>query len=449
MTGTDDAPPPLFQARGQVASALVVGDAQITVTADALDVTTPTGAASWSYPDVLGLSTADYAVVVRTTTGDVVVSRLGYDAEPFYEHLLRAYDDKVREALFVSGEPLARARGHYAYDEGGQAVTGAAPVEVHDDAVLVLPPDLGARRVPLCFVEGVEAFDYQLVLTLTTGERYTLSRLGYETEPVERAVQEARQRMHATAVANVRELDGSLRPDQATALAGLLLAGVAAPLGRLAQVAPSFVQALEDRLADTRAAETYPVFRELCDPERICVGFTKVDPRAAAPDDPAAAGPSDGDDLAESLTGGLVQTALAALPGAPGADAGPGPDGDSPADQPADADPFRLWLIAPARAGGVTAVELAGRGQDAAATFVYRHDGPGAAFANRLNRALEAVAFAREPIRLDDDALADPRYARYRMAVQRNTALQTVRQCLVARVVHTSGWRGTIDTYFT
>lgn len=439
MTGTDGATAPtLFSAQGQVASARVAGDARITVTADTLDVTTPTGAASWPYPDVLGLSVADYTVVVRTTTGDVVVSRLGYDSEPFYQHLLRAYDDRVRQALFVSGAPLVRAHGHYAYDDG-HSVAGTAPVEVHDDAVLVLPPDLGARRVPLCFVDAVEAFDFQLVLTLTTGERYTLSRLGYETDPVEQAVQTARQQQHATAVANVRELDPALSPDQATALARLLLAGVAAPFGRLAQVAPSFVQALEARLATTRAAETYQAFREMCDPEQICVGFTKTDPRTAVVSNgPDGAGlVSTGDGVPADLTGD--DAGLSVESPEPGPE--DGPQGDGPAD------PYRLWLIAPVRAGGATAVEFAGRGQDAAATFVYRHDGPGAAFAAQLNRALEAVAFAREPIRLDDDALTDPRYARYRMAVQRNTALQLVRRCLVARVVHRPGWRDTITTY--
>ncbi|MCL2423464.1 MAG: hypothetical protein FWD11_06150 [Micrococcales bacterium] len=442
--------PPQFAARGQVASNLVVGDAQITVTADALEVTTSTGAATWPYPDVLGMALANYAVSVRTTSGDVVVSRLGHDTEPFYQHLLTAYDDKVRRALFVTSAPVVRAKGHYSYDEAGQVITGTAPIEVHDDAVLVLPPDLNARRIPLCLVESVESHDYQLAITLTTGERYIFARLGYETEPVERAIAEGRQRMHGAAVANVRELDATLRPDQATALARLLLAGLAAPVGRLAQIAPSFVTALETRLATTRAAETYQTFRDLCDPDQICIGFTKVDPRAtsdAPSDDPAdpADDPASSPDPAAVLAGlgGLSGLASAAGLSDVGGLASDGSDDTK------DADPYRLWLIAPSRSDGMTAVEFAGRGTDAAATFVYRHDGPGAQFATTLNRALEAVAFAREPIRLDEAELADPRYAKYRMAVQRNTSLQTVRQCLVARVVHRTTWHDTITGYFT
>lgn len=417
--------PQTFTARGEVASALVVGPAEVTVTADALEMTTATGAASWTYPEVLGMSMADYAVVVRTASGEVVVSRLGYDTEPFYQHLLAAYNDRVRESLFVTGAPVVRAHGGYAYDEAGQHVAGTAPIEVHDDALLVLPPGLGARRVPLCFVDSVESFDYQLCVTLTTGERYTVSRLGYETEPVERAIAAGQARLHAQAVTNVRELDPSLAPDEASAVARLLLAGLAAPVGALRAIAPRFVAALEAQLATTRAAETYPVFRELCDPDEICVGFTKVDPRAAG-DEPG----SEADPAAE-----------------PGADAAAADDDAT--DEASDETPevFRLWLIAPARAGGTTAVEFAGRGHDAAATFVYRHDGPGAGFATGLNRALEAVGFAREPLRLDDAALAAPRYSKYRMAVQRNPALQMVRQCLVARVVHRGTWRQSIDTY--
>jgi len=46
--------------------------------------------------------------------------------------------------------------------------------------------------------------------------------------------------------------------------------------------------------------------------------------------------------------------------------------------------------------------------------------------------------FRREPIYLSDEKLIEPQYTRYRFAIQKLSALQTLRRLFIGRVIHSS-----------
>ncbi len=105
---------------------------------------------------IVKLSFADYVVAVTMVDGDYTFSRMGAWAQPFYDALCDAYNKAVLRSLFVSGKPILTAKGDYRYTENGATVSGAAPAYVYDNCVITLPPDCSARRVPLCFVNGMD-----------------------------------------------------------------------------------------------------------------------------------------------------------------------------------------------------------------------------------------------------------------------------------------------------
>jgi hypothetical protein len=59
-------------------------------------------------------------------------------------------------------------------------------------------------------------------------------------------------------------------------------------------------------------------------------------------------------------------------------------------------------------------------------------------FIKGINRCMLATNFRREPIYLSDEKLADPRYTRYRFAIQKLPALQTLSRLFIGRVIHSS-----------
>ncbi|MDR0875397.1 MAG: hypothetical protein LBN12_04225 [Clostridiales Family XIII bacterium] len=446
MGGGDPAQEPAFEYTAQASSPLVSGEVKLVIGENALTFTALFGAAEIPFAEVNALTLADYVVTVRADSGDHVFSRMGNWCQPFYDAIVYAYNKAVLRALFVSDDPVLTAKGNYRYSEtdavgNNIAVSGAAPVQVYESSVVCLPPDLGARRVPLCFVSGLDQGDYELTLRLGSGESYTFAKLGYDTAPFEAAVEKQIRALREKSLTAVKELDPALTVAQASQLAGFVPEGAAAPIGQLAGIAPSFAAALEAKIAETRAAESYAVFRDLGDPAQIYVGFRKND--ATEGTDGAGGGllSALGGALGGEGVGGGLGEALGGLLGGGGSAA----DGEEAELPPPD--PYLLWLIAPSPDGLYAAVEFA---EANSATFVYRTGGDFHAFARQLNRALEAIDFKREVIRLTDEELRKPENTDYYMAAKRTAALQFVRAHFAGRVIHSNpnAWKQSLQEYF-
>lgn len=359
----------------QASSPLVNGDVKLMIDQDGLTVSGLFDVIDLPFADVTKLSLDGYVVTLETDAGVFALSRLGNWCQPFYDALCDAYNQAVLRALFVGGVPVLAGRGDYRFGEAGAALSGVAPVQVYEDCVVTLPPSLDARRVPLCFVTGLQQGDFQVTLGLDDGETYTYAKLGYDTEPFVQAISAGIRALRDKSLAMATEVDPSLTPAQGSQIAQLLPAGVAAPMGRLMAAAPSFGAALEARIAAGPAAQSYPVLAQMTDAASVWVGIKPGD----------------------------------------------------------TTDDYLLWLIAPSSDKQFAVVEFA---QDDAATFVYRTGGDFDGFAGRLNRALEAIAFHREAIWMTDDDLALAKNAAYRMAVRRTAALQFVRANYVGRAIH-------------
>jgi hypothetical protein len=179
-------------------------------------------------------------------------------------------------------------------------------------------------------------------------------------------------------------------------------------MGTLAAIAPAFVKAVEEKLAAGRAAMSYKAFGEMSNAARIHVGLRRKTPEELAAE-------------VEALEA-AAQAAAEANPEAPAAEIEP-------------PDPFLLWLIAPSPDGQFAAVEFA---EENSATYIYRTGGDFEAFARQLNRALEAIGFRREVIRMSDSDLRKPENADAYMAARRTAALRFVRSCFAGRAIHAS-----------
>lgn len=343
----------------QAASTFISGEVKIKIDEHGLSAAALFDTAVIPFAEVNGLIMENNAVTVKAEGGDYVFSRMGNWCGPFYDALYGAYNKAVLRAFFIKGAPLLSAYGAF------------HPVHVYENCVVSLPPDLSARRAPLCFAAGMEKGDYKLTLRTDDGESYTYAKLGYDAEPFADAVEKQIRALREQTIGAVKEVDPTLSAAQASQIAKLMPMGVAAAMGEIAEIAPSFLAALEGKLADTHAAWSYPIFKELCDPARIHIGFN----------------------------------------------------------------PSFLWLTAPSPDGNFAAVEFS---EEDMATFIYRTGGDFTGFTKQLNRALEAIDFRREVIRLTDGELKKPENADYYMAAKRTASLKFIRSNFAGRVIHSN-----------
>ena len=384
---------PVLKYTAQLVSPLVNGEANLEIQPNKLIVSSVFDAIEIPFAEIISLSLDNYVVTIKADSGDYVLSKMGNWCQPFYDTLYGEFKKAVLRALFVKVSPAVVANCNYEYDERGLRGSRTAAAHVYANSVVALPPNLMARRVPLCFVNGMEKGNFELTLKIDADETYKFGKLGYEYEPFVAAVEKSIRDLREKTFANVMDIDHSLSTVQASQMAKMMPQGAAASCAQIAAIAPSFVAALEEKIARTRAAEPYKVFKTMCDPSAIYVGFRKKE----AFDEGASAGTEN--------------------------------------EKEKDGDPYVLWMIVPSPDGQTATVEFAIEGT---ATFVYRTGGDFNAFAKQLNRALEAINFRREAIWIADAELKKPEYADYYMAAKRTAALQLVRSKFVGRVMHTT-----------
>ena len=445
---------PGIEYTAQAFSPLINGDVRLSIDGGGLTVAALFDVVTITYAEINAIETSNLSVTVRADSGEYIFSHLGSWSELFYDELCDAYNKAVLRSLFISGRPIVFAKGDCSFDENGATAGSAAPVHVYENNVTALPPNLAARRVPLCFLTGLEIGNYELTLKLDTGESYTYARLGYETQPFVDAIDTQIRKMRENTIAAVREIDPSLTTAQASQLVRLVPRGAAAPIGVLAEIAPSFTAALERKITATRANETYLAFREICDPSLIWIGFKKDEtPGGEANGDAGVGAGSAFPGMPGGILPGGANTGFpgilidddSELPGMPGGLADGMSDADGVENEgSAGPDPYLLWMIAPSPDGRFAAVEFAMKDS---ATFVYNTGGDFATFARKLNHALEAINFRREVIQLSDAELRKPEYAAYYMAAKRTKALQFVRANFKGRVIHSriSAWKRKLE----
>jgi len=378
----------------QASSAGINGEVKLSLEANSLIVSALFDTEEIPFVSINELILENYAVTVKTDNGEYFFSRMGSWVQPFYDVFKDMYNKAVLRAFFVSDNLIIKAAGCYEYSEEGFSASGKAAFQVYENCAVILPPDSNARRIPLCFTVGMDSGDFRLNLRLNNGDSYTFAKLGHETEVFIQRIETQIRALREKALAALKEFDLSLTPIQASKLAKLLPEGAAAPIGKIAEIAPNFITAFEKRILGTRIGESYKAFKELCEPSKIWVGFKK-----------------------NYLS-------------------------DDSDDTSCDIPPFSFWMIAPSSDGEYAVVEFS---QTDTATFIYRTDGDFDGCAMRLNRALEAISFRREVIRLTDEELLKSENADYCMASKRTASLKYVRANFAGRIIHNSSWKHKLE----
>lgn len=333
--------------------------------------------------------------IVTDNTGEIILSQMGREMDSLYEHMWNSYNDRTLKAFFVTGSPLLETEGEYSYSDTGASARGTAKIKLYENCLCILPPNAGARRIPLCFMREPVMEDFSILMTLDTDEEYRVMRLGSYTRRLFELLVECMRAILKNSAAAARELDSSLTPAQISDIARLTPEGAAASVHKLGSISRSYVEALEARVAESRAAAAYSYFKEICSSQELYSGMKS------------------GLSWSEEGKGQAV------------------------------------WVAAVKDYGdeGAAAVELALGQEDSAATYLYRFRGNGASFFKRLNHAMEAVSFHREVVSMPDGELGRAENALYAMAVKRTGALRFLRSCFAGRAIHRTedSWRRSVS----
>ncbi len=395
-------PQPLAEFEGYAECSLFAEEVKITLYPDEMLVAALFDQLPIPYGRISAFAFENYRLTLHTSDGPVVFTRMGQEAEWLYDKLTMAYNGAVLRALLVEGESQFEATGRFTLEERNGRKEEQGVIRLYPDCLCLLPPNENARRIPLCFVTGMEKGDFSRTLRLSTGESYTLSHMGRELENLDRLITANIRALREQTLAFHKTLAPDLSPMQAAAAGKLMPLGAAAPMASILSTAPPLEKALKQKIRESRLAGTYPLLERLSGGNGITIGAKPTPEKETEEELPEA-------EAAEETT----------------------------PEEPAEPAPI-LWVVAAVKEQGIAAVELALADDEAAATYLYRIEGDGAAFTLQLHRGLEAAGFQRELILLPEEKLALPEHMAASMLIKRTPALQLMRESFAGRAIHSS-----------
>ncbi len=394
--------------RGSTVSRSLSGEVHLVIEDGGLLAETTFESSYLAYDRIRSIAHLDYEIVIRTEEDETVINHLGSAGEWFFKELCESFNQKVQTVLQAKGPVLFEAKGpRYEY-EGRQ---GNACFRVFEDAVMLLPPNMDARRLPLVFLSRLESKDFTLTLHLSTGEQYSFSKLGENLEPFERIISDAFRKMRSHHGDLIAGLDHSLGRGEVIEAAKIIPEGVAVFLSDVQSRFPSLAKVLDQMLLASPIAEYYAALKEVGDEGKLAIGYKEFRGALEA---------KTGEDLPEE--GGVVAEEEKPLP---------------EEESEPDALPWALWAVIPSKDHKKAIVEFAFP-KEKAATYLFNTEGSYESFLMTLNRAFEASGFQREMLFLTDEQLGQAAHVNGRMLLERTPSLQALRRLFSGRVIHRS-----------
>lgn len=402
--------------RAHIKSQQITGDVDLIIEREGLLVDSAFHSAYIPYDSIRTITSQNYRVLIFSEQGETVISRLGQADDWFFKELCEAFNLKVQTILQAKGPVLFEAKGPtYRYD-GRQ---GQACVRIFSDAIMLLPPNMDARRIPLAFLSKLESVNFVLTLELIPDERYQLTKLGQQDGPFERIVQEELRKIRIRNAELVVALDPSLSRGQAIQASQLIPEGRAVLLTHLKGQFPSLVNILEDLLISGPVGDYYEEMKQVGDESGLAIGFKEF--RGSLEEKPD----EDGDEGEEHAT-----------------------DEEEPVEEEGSelqVPPWALWAAIPSKDHTKAIVEFAFP-KEKAATYLFKVEKSFEHFLMVLNRAFEASGFQRELLFITDAQLREPAHVNDRMLLERTPFLGELRQLFAGRVIHRSieSWKASL-----
>lgn len=149
VSGEEQQKAALHEFEGFVECPLFSGECKINIEKDGISITSLFQQFTVHYGEISALEWRNYQVALKTAAGEIIISRMGQEAQWLYEKLYAAYNDAVLKALYVSGEVLLETKGEYTAREEGISHQGEAILRLYEDCLCILPPNDKERRPPL------------------------------------------------------------------------------------------------------------------------------------------------------------------------------------------------------------------------------------------------------------------------------------------------------------
>jgi hypothetical protein len=373
--------------------------------------------------EVLEFAEGDYVInLLLTSKEKLVLSKLGINFENFSRILSKARNDVVMKDMLMQ-ESLVVGGLKGAYEYNGKA--GNCELRIYEAGLVVIVERGEPLRFHYSNIAGIAEGDYSLTLSMESGEKLTISRMGGQHEPFKKALNDAMNMLALKTQGLIKSFAPAADTSMARKAARLMRDGKAARKADLDAISPVIWHGLEKKIEEIGILEEYKFLRSLAQQDKMCAGVKRGLMGDFTGDYLWILAPVPGSNavILEAVTVGEGESVEPLAPAPEGGEAAPAEAPPEEKDEEVN------------KSGGRWATyvfRIASRGE-------YPLPDMGAStddFIGRLNACMLAINFRREPIFTSDGDLELPKNVKYWYSVQKLPALRELRGHFVGRVIH-------------
>jgi len=367
-------------------------------------------AISVSFRDIDAIASGNYAIELNLHPNDkLILSKLGSQFDTFYRNMVTKRNETILRDLLMY-ETLRKgdfkAQVKYSGNDGVNFDQAKCELRLYETALVILPDNGDLIRIPYSLISSIKAENYNHIIESESSEILHINKMGRQYEPFTRDLNAALGNLDLNAQALLKELAPNQGPIILRKAASLLRDGRAAKKVDLDRINPELWSDMEKQLETAGIKTEYDFLLPLSSKNQIAVGLKRG--------------------LMGDLTGEYVWFLMPLC----------------------ELDEFNGYPV-----GNAVAIEAASGEGGGKATYFFRITGRNEyrtlrtsnnlspridQFIREINRCMLLINFRREPIYVTNEQLNEPRFEKYRFAVNKIPSLQLLRERFIGRVFHRS-----------
>jgi len=383
----------------------------------------------FSYREVIDLIPEDYRLKLSLGKGqELQISQLGYQYEDFVRIFIKLRNEiLLKDLLFQETLKKSGFEADFVYlDKTGlEKQKGKAEFRFYQTSLVILPEKGELLRIRFSDILETKTDDFQIVIADEAGQKFIISKLGEKFDLFKETLQSCLNEISLNIQNFIKGIWPEIDFSTLNKISGLIKEGKAVSKKDIEGVSPEFFKKLEMALMRTEVKEEYEFLKSIGEQDKIYIGFKKG--------------------LMGGLTGDYFWFFIPIYPVR-----------DKPL-QAAAAVPKAerisngVYSEDKSKPGNAIAFETAGEKEKGRATYFFRivsrkeyakmkdREEMGRQTDDlilKINRALGAINFRREPIYLSEEKLEEPKYVRYKFSMAKIPEIKLMRELFIGRVIH-------------
>jgi hypothetical protein len=408
------------------------GEAEIKLEEDKLTILPKFGEViTLSYIDVVEIRAGDFRISMTLLSKEaLIIFDLGYKFDDIDSNLFRFRNEVILRYLLMN-ESIKRSQiwGDLAAvsPSGTKIDIGKCEIRLYETSLVFLPRTGEPIRLHFANLKEVETKDYMILVKTEKGDQFIIQRLGIEFENISRDLSDAINALTIKTQSLIKELAPSAEPSSVMALSRLMRDGRAIRVQQIKSISPIVGSQFEKSLERTSIWKEYQYLQSLARQGQICIGLKR-----------GLMGDLTGNYLWMLLPihgpnqpyGNVIALEATKLPSA----------GSTETELPKEEVAAEKNNTPETGRNATYFFRLVGRKEySALASNTEELDKRMEGMISRFNDMMTDINFRREPIFLSEEKLTtEPKYARYRYAVQKIPSLNELRKLFIGRVIHSS-----------